>query len=376
MVPVIVLNNEQEIKPELIKERPTSNSKNQFRYKVKDVDLMNFTKNIQTQITSGVSILRALETQTIETNTILSKVAKELIHSLTGGNSLSESLESFPNIFSPLYKNLVKAGEHSGKLDKILEEIANYLEWKIKMKKIIKKAVSYPIFIFTLTFFSLLFILGFVFPKLSVLFEKIGNELPAHARFLIKSGEFVSQYWWFILTAYFVVFLLAYLTFRYGWGKNIFFKILENLPIMGNAVRSLELSRFLKTLSILEASGIPFVKALGLTRGVLDNPKLVNAIEEIEKKILQGSNFSEALESTNIMPPMVLNLISVGEESGKMTDSLKRLAMHFDEDAKEKIAKALTILEPAMILFIGIFVALITGSVISTLYKAVILAGR
>ncbi len=379
MSPVVILekpNVESRQSKGPTKKQPEAEVKKGRKYKANDTDLQNFTKNLQTQISSGVTLLKALELHGEHGEGDLAAVSKHLTRLLTQGSSFSEALAHFPNIFSPLYQSLIKAGEHAGKLDKMLGELSSYLEWKIGIKKTVLKATAYPLFVISLTFLVILFVLGFVFPRLSNLFQKMGTKVPTHVKILIEVGKFVSSYWYLILLGTCGLILAVYLASRSKTGKTAVSKVLLHLPLFGKVFKTLELARFMRTLSILESSGIPLVKALELTKGIITIPIMANALEKIESETVQGETFTNALYSTGIMHPMVVNLVSVGEESGKLSESLKRLADHFDREAKEKVAKALSLLEPVMILLIGIFVAVIAGSVISTLYKSIMMAGR
>ncbi len=354
-----------------VKRRMTSNSR------IPLGELNDFTKNLWTQMDAGVPLLRALEVEQEQSQgTKLESVLEETISEIKSGATFSESLSHAPKIFSRVYRNLVKAGESSGDLAKVLFSLSEFLEWTEEITKTIKKAVRYPLIVLVGVIGVLLFILGFVFPKFEELFGKMGDQLPTSAAVLLETGKFINGHALEIVGGMIFIGATVYYLLRKGYGRELLLSLVSRIPVAGPVMKAIDLARFTRTLSVLQGSGIPLVQGIELATQSVSEPNLVEELEEVRDHLTQGEPFTRALSHTENFPPLVINLVSVGEESGRMDQCLSRLADHFDREARERVDVAIAWMEPAITIFLGVVVGGMAAIILSSLYKAMLAVGR
>ncbi len=340
-------------------------------------ELNDFTKNLWTQLDAGVPLLRALEVEQDQAEgTKLQPVLEETISEIKSGATFSEALDHAPKIYSRVYRNLVKAGESSGDLAKVLFSLSEFLEWTEEITKTIKKAVRYPLIVLVGVIGVLLFILGFVFPKFEELFGKMGDQLPTSAAVLLETGKFISGHAPEIVGGMIFFGVSVYYLLRKGYGRELLLSLVSRLPVAGPVMKAIDLARFTRTLSVLQESGIPLVQGIELAAQSVSDPSLVDELEDVRDHLTQGESLTRAIGHSESFPPLVVNLISVGEESGRMDHCLSRLADHFDREARERVDAAIAWMEPAITIFLGVVVGGMAAIILSSLYKAMLAVGR
>jgi type II secretory pathway component PulF len=339
--------------------------------------LESFTRNLEIQLDAGVPLVRALEVQSQHAETpALATLGIALLRQLHAGTSLADAIDQHPKTFHSVYRSLVRAGEHSGRLPLMLRELASFLAWREEIRKTVRRAATYPALVLVATFGLLLLIIGYVLPKFESLFTRLGDDVPAAAAFLLATGKFVSAHMTAILAGAVLTPLVVCLLLRSRTAQRHVLCAATHLPLFGKVLRAVDLARLTRTLAILAQAGIPLVHALELSRDAVADPSLGNKLDGMRGAVVGGQTLSQAALGSGVFPPIALNLITIGEESGQMAAVLERLAHGFDRRAREAVQKALAMLEPAFTLVLGVLVGGLALVVIATLYKTMMAVGR
>jgi type IV pilus assembly protein PilC len=339
--------------------------------------LEQFTRNLQTQLEAGVPLVRALEVEANQGgHATMTKTVRSVLDELTAGAAFGEALDLHPRVFAPVYRNLVKAGEQSGRLERMLGDLADFMAWREDVRATIRKASIYPSIVIAATFGVILFILGFVFPKFEALFARLGDDLPRATRWLMAVGVFVRECWPAIVATAVGTIGATAVAARTRSGADFLFGLLARAPLFDHVLDCLDMARLTRNLAILTGAGIPLVRSLELGSEVVNSPMTKRRVQEMCAELVIGTSFVQAAAATKTFPPMALNLISVGDESGRMPDVLGRLAEHYNRAAKDAVTRALSVMEPAITLFLGAFVGGLAVTIITTLYKTMMVMGK
>ena len=281
---------------------------------------------------------------------------------VAGGSSLSKAIEGYDRIFPDFYVNMIAAGEASGNLDKVLSRLADYLEAQSSLKSKVRTSMVYPVFMICVAFVVLSFLFTFVIPKITKIFEDTGSALPFITVVLIAVSNFFQNYWWLLIG----LLLGGIFGMKRLKEKNrlLLDRLMVRLP--GNIAQSLYYGRFARTLSFLLEGGLPVLRALELAARSVGNTLIEMRIAEAGKAVAEGARLSASLEG---FPPVLLQLISTGERSGQLVEILKNAADSYEEEFSRRMQKALSILEPAMILCMGFVVGLIVLAVLLPIFQ-------
>ncbi len=339
--------------------------------------LETFTRDLETQLKAGIPLLRALEVETHrDGDREIVDVASFLADRLRAGSAFSAALAELPDSFPSVYRSIVRAGELSGRLDELLGDLGSYLRWRGEVNKTVKKALRYPVIVIVLTFVVVLFILGFVFPKFDSLFAKFGDDLPAVTASLMAAGKFVEANWVLCAGGFVALMFTCFLVAGTRTGRRLIFGVLGRVPLFGDVLHSIDLARWTRTMAVLEGAGIPIVDSLEISADAVASPELQREIDEVREDLIGGERLSSALAASPAVPRLVADLAAVGEESGSMEESFRRLAEHYDEDARDRVDRAIALFEPLTTVFLGLIVGGMAAVIISTLYKAMVMVGR
>ncbi|MBZ0271441.1 type II secretion system inner membrane protein GspF [bacterium] len=319
--------------------------------RVKARDLAIATRQFATLIGAGIpmdSSLLALSKQ-VE-NPVLEKTFSQVRDKVTQGSSLANALKEFPRIFSPLFVNMVMAGEQSGTLDAVLDRLADFTEATLDRTQKVKAAITYPIFMLLIGGGIMVYLVGFVIPKITQIFEGMRKSLPPMTMLLLGFSGFIRDYWWLMA----IVTGVAIYGFR-RWvatdkGRRRFDALVLRLPVFGALVRKIAVSRFARTLGTLLRSGVPIIEAMTIVRNVVDNRIIEDAIETAKDNIREGQPIARPLEQSGVFPPMVIHMITVGEQTGELESMLFRVADAYDRDVTTSIMGLMAVFEPAMLL--------------------------
>jgi general secretion pathway protein F len=324
--------------------------------------LPSVTRQLSTLLSAGVPLLEALKSLSDEQKGSWKATLVSIKERIAGGSSLSKALEEYPQIFPEFYVNMVAAGEASGNLDNILTRIANFLESQESLKSKVRTSMIYPVFMICISFIVLSFLFAFVMPKITKIYKDTQSALPFITVVLIWVSDLFQRYWWLLIGL-----LLGGLFFlrKLREKKRVFLdRILLRIP--GDVFQSLYFGRFTRTLGFLLEGGLPVLQSLELSAKSIGNKVLEMNVLESGRRVSEGARLSASLDG---FPPVLLQLISTGEKSGQLVNVLQNAARSYEEEFSRRINKALSLLEPMMILCMGFLVGLIVLAVLLPIFQ-------
>jgi type IV pilus assembly protein PilC len=342
-----------------VKKRRTSGGKS-----IKQKDIAIFTRQLATMMKAGVPLLQAFDIVARgSTNPRLTRLLNEIRNDVETGTSLSAAFRKHPLHFDALYCNLVEAGEAGGILEALLDRLAIYQEKTLAIKSKIKSALMYPVAVMIVAFVVLTVIMIFVIPAFKEVFSSFGADLPAPTLFVIALSEFFVQWWWAIFGALGGGLYFFFQSWRRSEKMQKFMdRLLLKLPVFGNLIEKSVIARWTRTLSTMFAAGVPLVEALDSVGGASGNAVFAEATEQIQKDVSTGSALTTSMQSTNVFPTMVLQMASIGEESGSLDHMLGKAAEFYEDEVDEMVKGLSSLMEPIIIVILG---GLIGGIVVS-----------
>ena len=338
--------------------------------KIRQRDVNLFFRQLANLMDAGLPLIRALTTLIAETeNPRMVEVLRQLRVSVQKGRTLAESLADHPHIFPTMYPNMVRAGETGGMLEEVLLRIAAFGEKTDELKHKVGGALIYPAFLVLVGTTALFVLLSFVFPKLIELFEDFNAPLPIATRIVMAICSFMSRWWWLILMllALFVIGARQYIaTSR---GRFQVDKGLLRTPLLGPVLQRVEISKFARTLGTLIDNGVPILSALRIVVDTLTNRALAHEVSSVHDEISEGESLNEALRRREHFPPSVVNMLAVGEESGKLGEACRRIADVYDAEVDRAIGAMTSLLEPTLILIMGFFVGFLVIAMLLPMFQ-------
>ncbi|MBA1148455.1 type II secretion system inner membrane protein GspF [Ectothiorhodospiraceae bacterium WFHF3C12] len=292
------------------------------------------------------------------------------------GHTLADALADFPRVFNELFRATVSAGEHTGHLDLVLERLADYTENRQYMRQKIQQALIYPIALVIIAIMVVIGLLAYVVPKVTKVFQDIGQDLPPLTSGLIATSDFLRNHGiWLLLALAAGVIGFAYAMRNHRFRRRVHAGLLR-LPLIGRLTRGLNTGRFARTFSILAGSGVPVLEALRISAGVISNVPMREAVEDAASRIREGTGISKALERTGQFPPMAMHLISSGEASGDLEGMLERAAVNQEREIESMINTLLALFEPLLIVFMGTIVLVIVLAILLPIFQLNQLVGQ
>ena len=338
---------------------------------MKGKDLTVFTRQLAILLDAGLPLIRSLKTlerqaKNPAVKTIIGKVAA----SVEGGSTFSEALAQHPKSFDKLYLNMIRAGEAAGKLELILTRLAGFREKAAKIAGKVKSAMVYPAIVLTIAIGITIFLMIFIVPKFEVMFTEMldGAQLPAITRFVMGVSRWLQNN---IIIAVVIVVVLVIATkfiLKTEKGRFYFDKGIYNAPVIGMLVSRNAISKFSRTLGTLMGSGVPVLNALQIVRDTAGNELVSKAVQQVHDAVKEGEPMAPPLQSTKIFPDMVISMIEVGEETGKLPDMLEKIADTYDEEVDNAVSALTSMIEPLMI----VFLAVIVGGIVIALFSPLI----
>ena len=347
--------------PKNVKEAIYRGKRGLFRRQ--DISLLpSTTRQLSTLLSSGVTLMEALSSISEENKGFWKNMLVDIKEKVASGASLSKAIEEYDSIFPEFYVNMVAAGEASGNLDKVLVRLADFLEDQSNLASKVRISMIYPVFMICVAFIVLSFLFAFVIPKITRIFKDTGSSLPFITVVLIAISDIFQNYWW-ILIGFFLggVFGMKKLKEKHRLFLD---RLIVRLP--GNIAQSLYYGRFARTLSFLLEGGLPILRALELSAKSVGNKLIEMRITGAGRKVAEGARLSASLEG---FPPVLLQLMSTGERSGRLVEILKNAADSYEQEFSRRVQKALSIIEPAMILCMGFVVGLIVLAVLLPIFQ-------
>jgi type IV pilus assembly protein PilC len=332
-------------------------------------DVVQFTQQLSTMLNSGLPLTDALDLLKSQSKPGMSKILSDTQNDIQGGMSLAEALSKHTEVFSSVYVALVRAGEASGKIDTILNRLAENEEKQREFRAKIKGAMIYPVIITIAMVLVMAVIMIFVVPQLSDIYTSFGASLPFQTLLLIGMSNFVRNFWWLIiLMGIGGTFGLKQYQRTPGGRRHIDFLLLK-LPIFGALQVEVIMSEFSRTLSLLVAAGISILDGLQIVSETVGNSLYKESIQTVSKGVEKGMPLAAMVARERVFPPLISQMISVGEETGKLDEVLGKVAIYFEQNAEHKIKNLTTAIEPLIMIVLGVMVAFIVFSVITPLYK-------
>jgi len=329
-------------------------------------DVLLLTGELATLLESGLPLDRSLQVliQLTDDNEKLSKMIAQVLEKVKGGASLAEALENQEGVFSRFYLNMIRAGEMGGNLGDVLTRLAEYLERSQELKDTVTTALIYPAILLVMSLASLFVMLTFVVPQFTEMFESAGKALPVPTQIVVALADFLQAYWWLILLT--VLLLTSYM--RSQLADPIRRKVWDarflTMPLFGDILLHMETANLTRTLGTLLGNGVSILKALGIVRETAGNMVIVSLLEEAEDQLKQGRSISDALISSECFPKLAVQMIKMGEETGRLEEMLLRVATIYDKQLRTSIQRMLAMLEPALIITLGFMIAGIIVSIL------------
>ncbi len=334
-----------------------------FGSPVKQHDIVIFTRQFATMIDAGLPLVQCLEILSQQSdNKVLCKTIKEVKEEVEAGSTFAGALKKHPKVFSDLYANMVAAGEVGGILDTILNRLASYMEKIVRLKSKIKGAMIYPACIISAAVLVTGILLVYVIPVFADLFNSFGQALPAPTQFVINLSNFTVAYFWFIVGGIIAMIAGFVFTSRTDRGRYWLDRIGLRVPVFGDLIRKTAIARFARTLGTLVSSGVPILDALTITGRTAGNKIIEEAIYATRSSISEGKTIAEPLISSKVFPPMVCQMIAVGETTGALDQMLQKIADFYEDEVDNAVANLTALMEPMVILLLG---GLIGGLVVS-----------
>ena len=327
---------------------------------VKPLQVTLFTRQLSTLQDAGLPIVQSLQILTdMQRPGAFRGILGQVTEDVQGGTMLSDAMARHPKVWDKLYTNLVKAGEAAGALDVILRRLSEFREKAQKLKKKIIGALIYPVAVLTIAVAILTFIMVFIVPKFEQIFRDLNIVLPTLTTLLITMSSFIASYWWIILIA--LVFSIVGIKIFRGTesGGAIVDRVALKVPVLGDVVKKGSVARFTRTLGTLVTSGVGFLDALDITKSATPNIVVRNAIQDVRDSVKEGETINEPLRRSGVFDDIVVNMIKVGEETGELDKMLIKIADNYDEEVDSAVAAMMALLEPALIIFMGVAVGFI-----------------
>ena len=332
--------------------------------RVKLSDLAIFARQFSTMLDAGVSLIRCLDVLQAQTNNArLRKILLDLSARVESGESLSRSMARHPKAFSQLIIGLIRAGEVGGVLEESLQRISAFLEKDVELRRKIRSAMTYPVIVLLAAIGIVIFLVSWLVPQFAQLFKELGiEELPAPTQFLVDLSALFTQRWYVVIIAV-VAILIAYKLFvSTRVGRRVADRVKLRVPVFGPLHHKIVMARFSRTMGTLLASGVPILQAMETVAGVVGNSVVSDAVIESRARIREGEKIADPLQRSKMFPPMVVHMVSVGEESGSLDHMLNKIADFYENEVEMTIASLTAAIEPVMIVLLGIIVGFIVIS--------------
>jgi type IV pilus assembly protein PilC len=349
--------NRMRILPIKIKKKPKDLLENVafLQPKVKEADIILFCRQFSTMIDAGLPIIQCLDIlYSQQENKTFKKMLKEIKDSVEGGSTLAEALKKYPDQFNNLFVNMVSAGEAGGILDTILKRLSNYLEKAAKLKSRVKGAMTYPIVTMVIAVVVVAVILVFVIPVFQEMFADFGSELPVFTQLVVSVSNFVKANIISIIIAGALFFYAVKRFYRTEKGRAIIDRYVLKLPVFGLLLRKVAVAKFTRTMGTMLSSGVAILEALDIVARTAGNMTIEKAIYKVRTAIAEGRTMSDPLTESGVFPPMVCQMISVGESTGALDAMLEKIADFYEEQVDQAVENLTSLIEPFMLVFLGV----------------------
>ncbi len=369
---VIAALRRQQIVVTTVKEKGKEIALPKFGGGIKSKDIAIFTRQFSVMIDAGLPLVQCLDILgQQQENKGFQKIILQTRQDVEGGSSLAEAMRKHPQAFDELYVNMVGAGEAGGILDTILQRLANYIEKAVKLKGQVKSALVYPIAVVTIAIIVVYVILWKVIPVFASLFEGLGAQLPFLTRVVVAASNFIGRFWWLIFLMLFAGIFALRQYYATEQGRYQIDRLMLKLPALGLLLRKIAVARFCRTLGTLLSSGVPILDSLHITARTAGNAVIEEAIFTVRKEVEQGKTLADPLGKTQQFPPMVCQMIAVGEQTGAMDTMLSKIADFYEDEVDAAVEGMMALIEPIIIAFLGIVIGVIVVAMYMPMFSLI-----
>jgi len=357
---------------EQLKEAPVYARRLKIFERIKIKDIVVFSQQLATLFEAEVPLVSALQTVGNQTdNTLFREKISEISSEIEGGSSLSDALGKHMDIFSEFYVHMVRAGETSGKLDEALNYLAGHMEREYEVNSKVRGAMIYPAFVISAFFIALTVMMVFVIPRLTGILEESGQELPIFTKIIIGTSDFLRSSWYILFAVIIggIIFLLRYI--KTEQGKKIWDRAQLRLPIFGEILRKVYLFRFAESLATLIEGGVPITRALSISRDITGNTVYKEIIDEALTNVKKGDTLGSTLAMHSAIPPLLSQMVAVGEQAGKLVAVLHSVARFYQKDVDNAVDNIASLIEPILIVAMGAGVGILLAGVLLPIYNMV-----
>ncbi|MEO8604821.1 MAG: type II secretion system inner membrane protein GspF [bacterium] len=333
-------------------------------------DIALVTRQLATLVGAGLPLVECLGALVEQVDGArFKKILSQTRELVVEGGTLADAMKQHPAVFNDLYVNMVRAGEASGALDIVLIRLAEYTERSATLRAKVRSALTYPVFMGIASMAILFFLLAYVVPKVTRIFEETHAQLPPMTLVLLAISGFLSNYWWIILGLIAVAVITIRVSLRTPAGQLRFDRITLSIPYFGKVLKKVALARFARTLSTLLLGGIPLLQSLDIVKHVVQNLVLANAIEDGRNSIREGHSVADPLKKSGLFPPLLVHMIAVGEKSGELEQMLSRAADAYDGEVEASVSALSSIMEPVLTVFMGGVVLFIVMAILLPIFQ-------
>ena len=366
---VEVLRNQKLFIIELHELNQTGRGILSFGEKIKFDDVVNFTRQLSTMISAGLPLTDAMSILQIQSQPALQKKLSEVLKAIEGGSTFADALAVHEEVFSKVYVSLVRAGEAAGVLDTILVRLADNLEKQREFRAKTKGALIYPVIVLVGMLVVGLVMMIFVLPKLTAMYEDFNADLPVITKLLMSFSDFLANTWYLGVPAVFVIAYLIKMWKKTPAGALIYDKLMFRLPIFGKIKLMTLMAEFTRTLALLAGAGVALVEGLSIVKHVVDNEVLSRALSVVGKDVEKGNSLAASLAKHEAFPLLVSQMVSVGEQTGKLDDVLNRVAGYFEIESEHAIKNLSTAMEPVIMIVLGLGVGFMIVAIVVPIYN-------
>jgi len=362
---VIAALRRQQIVVTTVKEKGKEIALPKFGGGIKAKEIAVFTRQFSVMIDAGLPLVQCLDILgQQQENKGFQKIILQVRQDVEAGSSLAEAMRKHPQAFDDLYVNMVAAGEAGGILDTILQRLATYIEKVVKLKSQVRSALIYPVAVIAIAIVVVYIILWKVIPVFATLFEGLGGSLPWLTQVIVNISNFIGDFWWLILIVVVAAIFAVRQYYRTEAGKYQIDKLLLKSPVFGQLLRKIAVARFCRTLGTLLSSGVAILESLEITARTAGNAVIEEAIFLVRKEVEEGKSLAEPLARTEQFPPMVCQMINVGEQTGAMDTMLSKIADFYEDEVDAAVAGMMALIEPVIIAFLGVVI----GTIVVAMY--------
>lgn len=341
-----------------------------FRERISHQELLHFTQELSTLLEAGLALDRSLSVlSNLVENEELRKAVHLLLEGVRAGRSLAVTMAEHPGVFPKIYVNMIRAGESGGVLENVLRYLADYLDRSMEFRDDLKSALTYPVSLAMVAGLSLVVLFVYVIPKFSLIFQDVDQALPWITSLVIGFSVGLSRYGWIVLLLFLISGAGGFFYVGSPDGRLHWDRLRLRIWVVGDLLRKIEVARFARTLAALLRGGVPLLEALGTVQGVVGNRLVSLAVAQVQTRVKEGKGMVGPLTESGVFPPLALHMIAVGEETGKLEGMLANVADHYDQEVKRSTKRLTSLLEPVLILGMGLVVGVVVISMLMAIFS-------